>query len=130
MPSPMFDFIDVNDHAPLLWNDDGIIHFFWGNPKLVGAYPFQWTSSEDNGATWSEVKFQQFKNKIAEVENIKVTDEDIDKYLQSIEDEKMRDMFSTNPEWKQRISGDLTEKKIVDFLIENQKVTEKIESVK
>ncbi len=76
------------------------------------------------------MKWFYLKNKIADVEEIKITDTDIEKYLQSIEDEKMRDLFSTNPEWKQRISGDLAEKKITDFLIENQKVTETIESVK
>ena len=60
MPSPLFDFPNVNDHAPLLWNDDSTLHLFWGNPYLEGAFPFQWTSSEDSGATWSEVKFPAF----------------------------------------------------------------------
>jgi len=66
MPSWMFDFVDLNDHAPLLWNDNGIIHFFWGNPRFRtgNAYPFQWTSSNDNGATWSQVKFPNFKGPI------------------------------------------------------------------
>ena len=64
MPSPIFDFPNVNDHAPLLWNDNGTLHFFWGNPRLESAFPFQWTSSKDNGATWSEVKFPCFKNKV------------------------------------------------------------------
>jgi len=62
MPSPIFDFPNANDHAPLLWNDNGTLHFFWGNPGIVNAFPFQWTSSTDNGATWSEVKFPDFKN--------------------------------------------------------------------
>jgi len=63
MPSRMFDFPGVNDHAPLLWNDDGTIHLFWGNPYLEavgGAFPFQWTSSADDGTTWCEVKFPRF----------------------------------------------------------------------
>jgi hypothetical protein len=62
MPSYMFDFPGANDHAPMLWNDDGTLHFFWGCPRLIGAgpYPFQWMSSTDNGATWSEVKFPSF----------------------------------------------------------------------
>jgi len=64
MPSYAFDFVGANDHAPLLWNDNGVIYLFWGNPDLEGAYPFQWTSSADNGATWSEVKFPQFKGRI------------------------------------------------------------------
>jgi hypothetical protein len=66
MPSRMFDFVDLNDHAPLLWNDNGIIHLFWGNPRFRtgNAYPFQWTTSKDSGATWSEVRFPNFKGKI------------------------------------------------------------------
>ena len=64
MPSRLFDFVAVNDHAPLLWNDNGTLHCFWGNPKFDGAYPFQWTSSKDNGATWSEVRFPDFINRI------------------------------------------------------------------
>ncbi|MHC4501238.1 MAG: hypothetical protein ACYS21_19245, partial [Planctomycetota bacterium] len=59
MPTPMFDFPGTNDHAPMLWNDANTLNFFWGCPALAGAdpYPFQWTSSTDSGATWSEVNF-------------------------------------------------------------------------
>ncbi|MHC4527574.1 MAG: Calx-beta domain-containing protein, partial [Planctomycetota bacterium] len=62
MPTPMFDFPGVNDHAPMLWTDNGTVHFFWGCPRLDGAgpYPFQWLSSTDSGATWTEVKFPKF----------------------------------------------------------------------
>jgi len=61
MPCRMFDFASANDHAPLLWTDNGTVNFFWGSPKFDGrAFPFQWTSSKDNGATWSEVKFPHF----------------------------------------------------------------------
>lgn len=59
-PSPFIDFPDVNDHAPLLFHDDGKLYCFWGNPKLDYTYPFQWVESEDNGATWSPVKFPYF----------------------------------------------------------------------
>jgi antitoxin component YwqK of YwqJK toxin-antitoxin module len=66
MPCQIFDFVDLNDHAPMLWNNNGIIWFFWGNPKFGtgSAYPFQWTTSIDNGATWGEVEFPNFKGKI------------------------------------------------------------------
>ena len=64
MPSPLFDFVDANDHAPMLWTDRGTIHFFWGNPELTSAYPFQWISSGDNGASWSGVKFPFFTGTI------------------------------------------------------------------
>ncbi|MHC4500153.1 MAG: SUMF1/EgtB/PvdO family nonheme iron enzyme, partial [Planctomycetota bacterium] len=47
---------------------NGTLHFFWGCPRLTGAspYPFQWMSSTDNGATWSEVKFPGFVGSIGD----------------------------------------------------------------
>lgn len=66
MPDRFVDFPNVNDHAPLLWNDNGILHLFWGNPKLKNAFPFQWTSSRDSGATWDEIKFPDFINKVGD----------------------------------------------------------------
>lgn len=56
MPSLLFDIPDVNDHAPLLWNDNGTLHLFWGGPGLQGV-PFRWCSSRDSGATWDAIKF-------------------------------------------------------------------------
>jgi len=66
MPDTIFDFPNVNDHAPLLWKDNDTIHLFWGNPKLSNAFPFQWTSSRDNGETWDEIKFPDFINKVGD----------------------------------------------------------------
>lgn len=66
MPCRMFDFVDLNDHCPLLWNDNGTIYFFWGSPRFGDgrAFPFQWTSSADNGTTWCEVRFPNFTNEV------------------------------------------------------------------
>ncbi|MHC4193821.1 MAG: SUMF1/EgtB/PvdO family nonheme iron enzyme, partial [Planctomycetota bacterium] len=66
MPERLFDFAASNDHAPMLWTDkdSGIVYFFWGNPRLEGGFPFQWTSSKDNGATWAQVQFPNFMNEV------------------------------------------------------------------
>jgi len=64
MPELQFDFPGSSCHAPLLWNDDGALHCFWGNPGLENSFPFQWISSEDNGATWGEVKFPRIGDHI------------------------------------------------------------------
>ena len=66
MPERQFDFAASNDHAPLLWTDknSGIVYFFWGNPRLEGGFPFQWTSSKESGATWAEVQFPNFMNEV------------------------------------------------------------------
>lgn len=65
MPSRFMDFVGVNDHAPLLWNDRGTVYLFWGNPKLAeGGFPFQWTFSRDSGATWEEIQFPRIVGRI------------------------------------------------------------------
>ena len=64
MPSPWMDFALVNDHAPLLWVDKGVLRLFWGNPRLASAFPFQWVESTDNGATLGPVHFPKFTSPI------------------------------------------------------------------
>ena len=65
MPSRFLDFVGVNDHAPLVWNDEGTIRVFWGNPQMAeGGFPFQWTTSRDNGASWDPIRFPNFIGKI------------------------------------------------------------------
>jgi len=67
MPDLQFDFPGANCHAPLLWCDNDTLYFFWGNPRLDNSFPFQWTTSDDNGASWSEVKFPYVKNKVGKI---------------------------------------------------------------
>jgi formylglycine-generating enzyme required for sulfatase activity len=64
MPSPWPDFPDAASAAPVFWNDHGKMWLFWGSPKMWHGYPFQFTTSTDNGATWSPVQFPLFENGI------------------------------------------------------------------
>ncbi|MFA3782220.1 SUMF1/EgtB/PvdO family nonheme iron enzyme [Melioribacteraceae bacterium 4301-Me] len=64
MPSPFLDFADVDDTSPMLWRDNDTVRFYWGNNKLDSGFPFQWISSNDNGATWSQVYFPIFETPI------------------------------------------------------------------
>lgn len=64
MPSPWMDFAMVNDHAPLLWQDNNVLRLFWGNPRLACAFPFQWVDSRDQGATLRPVQFPRFVTEI------------------------------------------------------------------
>lgn len=58
MPSPLLDTPGGNDASPLLWHDGaGTLWLFWGNPLVEGRYPFQYVTSRDGGATWSEVNY-------------------------------------------------------------------------
>jgi formylglycine-generating enzyme required for sulfatase activity len=57
MPEPWPDFADAACAAPVFWNDHGHLWLFWGFPRLIGAPPFAFTTSDDNGATWAPVTF-------------------------------------------------------------------------
>jgi len=63
VPSVWPDFLDGNDASPFIWNDNGIIWLGWGCPHLTGGYPFQWTISKDNGATWGPIQFPIFESR-------------------------------------------------------------------
>lgn len=59
-PDLFLDLPDVDDHAPMLWNDAGRLWFFFGSNKLDSGFPFQWTTSDDHGATWTPIQFPLF----------------------------------------------------------------------
>jgi len=59
-PDLFLDLPDVDDTSPMLWNDAGRLWFFFGANKLDSGFPFQWTTSDDHGATWSPVQFPLF----------------------------------------------------------------------
>jgi len=60
MPEPWPDFADAADAAPVFWNNRGKLWLFWGCPRLLGALPFQYMTSTDNGATWGPVQYPHF----------------------------------------------------------------------
>ncbi len=63
MPAAWPVFADAALAAPVFWNDKaypGKVWMFWGFPRLIGAGPFAYATSEDNGATWSQVMFPKF----------------------------------------------------------------------
>jgi formylglycine-generating enzyme required for sulfatase activity len=61
MPDLFLDIPDANDHAPMLWNDEGVLYFFWGHNKLSSGFPFQYITSSDHGKNWSPVNFPVFE---------------------------------------------------------------------
>jgi hypothetical protein len=64
MPSYFVDFPDTCDNCPLMWTEGKEVRLFWANTCAVGAYPFQWITSGDSGATWKEPKFPRFTTPI------------------------------------------------------------------
>jgi hypothetical protein len=63
MPELIVDFPDLNEYHMLLWNDAGTIHMFTGAIGLE-RMPFEWCSSKDSGATWSEFKFPKIVGRL------------------------------------------------------------------
>ena len=63
-PDLFLDLPDIDDHAPMLWNDAGQLWFVWGANKLDSGFPFQWMTSPDHGATWSAVQLPLFTTSV------------------------------------------------------------------
>ena len=55
MPEPFPDYTDGATAAPVFWNEHGRLWMFFGSPRLLGAPPFWFLNSNDNGATWSPI---------------------------------------------------------------------------
>ena len=64
MPSYWLDCPDTCDNCPLLWTEGARVHFFWAHTCGIGSCPFQWVTSSDSGASWSEVRFPRFATSI------------------------------------------------------------------
>jgi formylglycine-generating enzyme required for sulfatase activity len=67
MPEPYPHFADAALAAPVIWHDTKFpnkVWMFWGFPRLIGAPPFCYATSINNGATWSQVIFPNFPEKI------------------------------------------------------------------
>jgi len=64
MPEPWPYFADSAAAAPVIWNDNGRVWLFWGTPRLIGAWPFVFTTSRNNGASWSAMHFPRFNGHI------------------------------------------------------------------
>lgn len=64
MPEPWPYFADAANAAPVIWNDKGKLWYFWGQPRLIGAWPFAFMTSTDNGVNWSAVEFPRFEGHI------------------------------------------------------------------
>jgi formylglycine-generating enzyme required for sulfatase activity len=71
MPEPFPIFADAGLAAPVFFNDPkyqsqpgGRLWLFWGFARLIGAPPFAFATSTDNGATWSAAHFPVFPKPI------------------------------------------------------------------
>lgn len=65
MPSLFYSLAGLNDQSALLWNDSGKIWFFGGG-RNFGNSPFRYTTSNDNGASWSAITFPEIKGAVGD----------------------------------------------------------------
>lgn len=64
MPEVFYDRSGINDQSALFWNDNGKLWFFGGGRGL-GNVPFVFTTSTDNGATWTPITTPVMKGTVA-----------------------------------------------------------------
>jgi formylglycine-generating enzyme required for sulfatase activity len=67
MPEVFPMLADAGLAAPVIWNDKahpGKVWMFFGFARLIGAPPFAYMISNDNGAHWSQVMFPHFPKPI------------------------------------------------------------------
>ncbi len=67
MPEVFPMFADAGLAAPVFWNDTthpGKLWMFFGFARLIGAPPFAFMTSNDNGVHWSQVVFPYFPKPI------------------------------------------------------------------
>ena len=70
------------------------------------------------------MKWIYLREEIGKKENIEVTEEDEAKFLEELNDDKLREVYKSNAQLMSRVKEDIRNKKIFDFLIENAKITE------
>lgn len=69
------------------------------------------------------IKWQFIKEQLVKVENLSVTDEEINKFLEELTNDNLRTAYHSNPVLLNRAKDEILERKIHDFLIQNAKVT-------
>ncbi len=70
------------------------------------------------------LKWHYLKEKIAKERQIKVEDEDINKFLDELNDEKVREFYEKNPDLLERVKEDILNRKITDYIVNNSKIKE------
>ena len=70
------------------------------------------------------MKWAYLREAIGKKENITVDESDEQKFFDELKEEKLAEVYKSNPQLMERVKEDIRNKKIFDFLIENSNVTE------
>ncbi|MBD3224027.1 MAG: trigger factor [Caldithrix sp.] len=68
------------------------------------------------------IKWHFFREQLAKKENIEVTEDDVQKFLDTIEDEKVREFYANNEQMLERAKEDILMRKVQDFLLEQSEI--------
>jgi trigger factor len=71
-----------------------------------------------------QLKLHYIKEQVIKEEKLEVTDEDIKKAIDAIEDEKMKELYELNAQFKESMREQEKQKKVDEFLKENSKITD------
>jgi trigger factor len=69
------------------------------------------------------LKWHYLKDQIAKKENIEVNEEDVNKFFDELNNDKIRDAYKNNISLLERVKEDILDRKIFDFLVNNSKIT-------
>lgn len=70
------------------------------------------------------LKWMYLREEIGKAEKIEVNDDDEKKFLDELNDDKLRELYRSNAQLMERVKEDIRNKKVFDFLVENSKVKE------
>ena len=68
------------------------------------------------------LKWMYLREEIAKTEKIEVGEEDEMKFLDELNDDKLRELYKSNAQLMDRVKEDIRNKKVFDFLVNNSKV--------
>lgn len=69
------------------------------------------------------IKLYYLKEQIVKKENIEVNEEDVDKFLDELNNDKIRDAYKNNISLLERVKEEILDRKTFDFLVNNSKIT-------
>ncbi len=76
------------------------------------------------------IKWMYVEQQITKDKNLESTQNDIDKFLGELKDEKIKEFYQSNPGFLDRAKSDITHKKVIDYLTAESKVTDNVIDLK
>lgn len=72
----------------------------------------------------NSLKWHYFRDQYAKDNKVEVDDTDVDKFYDTLEDEKIKEFYKSNPDIFERVKDDILNKKIYDLIIKDIKIEE------